>query len=76
MAQSQSKKTPKQILYSILPMTFGSILAAYALEVFLIPNQIIDGGVVGCAILLSKSLGKNLFYFFIFLLNIPFIALA
>jgi len=53
-------------------MFLGSILAAVGLEIFLVPNQIIDGGVVGISILLSH-VTKLPLSVFIFLLNIPFL---
>lgn len=37
------------------------MLAALALEVFLIPNRIIDGGITGISIILSFLTKKNIF---------------
>ena len=53
----------------------GSILAASGLEFFLIPNNIIDGGVVGISIMLSYLTHYPL-GLFILLLNIPFLILG
>jgi len=53
----------------------GSILAAVGLEIFLIPNNMIDGGVVGISIMLS-FLSQYPLGLFIFLLNIPFLVLG
>lgn len=53
----------------------GSIIAAFGLEEFLIPNQIIDGGVVGVAIVLSHVTNFP-FALYIILLNIPFLYLG
>jgi uncharacterized membrane-anchored protein YitT (DUF2179 family) len=50
----------------------GSVLAAVGLEIFLIPNQIIDGGVIGISIIAS-FLTKFPVGAFIFVLNIPFL---
>jgi uncharacterized membrane-anchored protein YitT (DUF2179 family) len=50
----------------------GSVVAATGLEFFLIPNQIIDGGVVGISILLSYISGINI-SFLLVLLNLPFL---
>ena len=41
-------------LISFIMLTVGAILAAYALETFLIPNTILDGGVTGISIIISK----------------------
>lgn len=50
----------------------GSILASVGLEIFLIPNQIIDGGVVGVSII-AAYLTRVPVGAFIFLLNLPFL---
>jgi len=50
----------------------GAIFAAIALEIFLVPNNIIDGGITGISIMLSYTL-KIPLGIFIFLLNIPFL---
>ncbi|MBQ6135577.1 MAG: YitT family protein [Bacilli bacterium] len=56
----------------IFILTLGAFLAALALELFLIPNTILDGGVTGIAILLHK-----IFHFplslLVIVLNIPFL---
>ena len=57
-------------------MFVGAFLAAYALEVVLLPNAIIDGGIIGVAILLSKAIGNNFLYPLVLLLNLPFILIA
>ena len=56
-------------------MTIGAFLAAFALECFLIPNQMIDGGVVGLSIMASYISKLNLGIFLV-VLNIPFVFLA
>ncbi|MDR3592918.1 MAG: YitT family protein [Negativicutes bacterium] len=53
----------------------GSVVAAAGLEFFLIPNQIIDGGIVGISILLSHTTGYSL-SIFIVVLNLPFLYLG
>lgn len=53
----------------------GAALAALGLEEFLVPNNIIDGGVVGIAIMLSYLTGWPLGAF-IFSLNLPFLLLS
>ncbi len=53
-------------------LSFGVILVAVGLEMFLVPNNIIDGGVIGVSIILSYLLKLPL-GLFIFLLNIPFL---
>ncbi|EPR13570.1 YitT family protein [Ruminiclostridium papyrosolvens] len=53
----------------------GSVLAATGLEIFLIPNNIIDGGIVGISIITSY-LTKLPVSLFIIVLNIPFLFLG
>lgn len=53
-------------------ITLGAILMAIALEVFLVPNDIIDGGITGISIVLSKLLSIKL-GILIFLINLPFL---
>lgn len=56
----------------ILMVIIGAIIFAIGLELFLVPNTIMDGGIVGISIILSHLTGlpTGLFIFFI---NIPFI---
>lgn len=56
-------------------MTIGALVAAFSLEAFLIPNQIIDGGIMGIAIMTSFKTHFPL-GLCIFALNLPFIFLA
>ena len=56
-------------------MTIGAVVAAFALEGFLIPNEIIDGGIMGIAIMTNFKTNFSLGWC-IFLLNLPFIFLA
>ncbi|MTT30628.1 DUF2179 domain-containing protein [Terrilactibacillus sp. BCM23-1] len=60
-----------QILMRSLFIIIGVTLEAVALEVFLVPNHIIDGGIVGISIMLSHLTGLQL-GIYLFLLNLPF----
>jgi uncharacterized membrane-anchored protein YitT (DUF2179 family) len=53
-------------------LLIGAVLAAVGLEIFLVPNKIIDGGVTGISIISSYLTGLPLGAF-IFLLNLPFL---
>ena len=70
MLKVKAQKTKRVI--SFIMLTFGSILAAFALETFLIPNTILDGGITGISIIISKltSLPVSLL---VLILNIPFV---
>lgn len=59
-------------LMSFFMLTFGAILAAFALDTFLIPNTILDGGITGISIIVSK-LTRVSISFLVLILNIPFI---
>jgi uncharacterized membrane-anchored protein YitT (DUF2179 family) len=73
--QGQIKKhqglSKTKILKRVLFIFIGAVLMAVGLEIFLVPNKVIDGGIVGISIILSHILGMKL-GLFIFLLNIPF----
>jgi uncharacterized membrane-anchored protein YitT (DUF2179 family) len=56
----------------ILFMILGSILAAIGLEIFLLPNNVIDGGMTGISIITSH-LTKVQLGIFIFIFNLPFV---
>lgn len=56
-------------------LIFGSFMAAIGLEIFLIPNNIIDGGIVGISIL-AGYLTHVPIGLYIFFLNIPFLILG
>ncbi len=57
---------------SLFLLTVGSILSAFALNTFLIPNTILDGGVTGIAIIISKMTKMSLSTL-VLVLNIPLI---
>lgn len=57
-------------------IALGAFLAAFSITVFLLPNSIIDGGIVGLAMICGQLFGKSLFPYFFVLLNLPFLYLA
>lgn len=65
----------KEMFINLVFCTLGAFLAAFALECFLVPNQIIDGGIVGISIMASYITKVNLGVFLV-ILNIPFLLLA
>lgn len=62
--------------YMYFSIAVGAFLAAFAIAVFLLPNNIIDGGIVGLAMIGGNIFGKSLFPYFFILLNLPFLFLA
>jgi len=69
------KNQVKREIIRYIFLFIGSILAAIGLEIFLIPNNIIDGGIVGISIIASY-LSKLPLSLFIVGLNIPFLFLG
>lgn len=67
----QREEILKKIM-DFLIITIGAVIAAFALGEFLVPNMILDGGVNGVSIMLSKVTGISI-SLFIMILNIPFI---
>lgn len=60
------------IINKVLLMILGSVFASIGLEIFLIPNAIIDGGITGISIMASHYTNLPL-GIFIFILNMPFL---
>jgi len=57
-------------------LAFGAFLAALSIRIFLVPNQLIDGGVVGVALIVARLWGDHLLSWTLLVLNLPFIYLA
>lgn len=57
-------------------MAVGAFLAAFAIDIFLIPNNLIDGGTVGLAMICSKVTAQSYLPIFLVLINFPFVLLA
>lgn len=64
-----------KFIKNIFFITFGAVVAAFALETFLVSNQIIDGGVIGISMIISHVTKWNL-GLLVIVLNTPFIILA
>ncbi|MBN2479140.1 MAG: YitT family protein [Parachlamydiales bacterium] len=74
-----TKKTPKtfwQFFSSILITAIGALLAAISIRIFLLPNKLIDGGVVGISLILARVFSDKYLSYFLVLLNLPFLYLA
>ena len=63
--------TKRKILFRALLITLGAVMMGVGLEIFLVPNNVIDGGITGISIMLSYITGWKLGTF-LFILNIPF----
>lgn len=72
-------KTKKEIILNYIKKfifwIIGAFIVAVALEMFLLPNKIIDGGVIGISMMISYITKWNL-GILIFCINIPFMLIA
>lgn len=72
-------KSKKELVVEFLKRSFfwtlGAFIVAVAFEMFLLPNKIIDGGVIGISMMASYVTNANLGVL-IFCINIPFVLLA
>lgn len=65
----------KREIASFLYLTIGAIFAAFAIEEFLVPVLVLDGGVVGVSMIISQLTGIKL-GILTFVLNIPFLIIG
>ncbi|BAH41921.1 conserved hypothetical membrane protein [Brevibacillus brevis NBRC 100599] len=63
------------MLKRVFGILIGASLFSVALEIFLVPNNIIDGGIVGISIITSHLSGIPLGVF-LFVLNLPFLIIG
>lgn len=71
----EKKKHVWKEIKDFIQLFIAGTLAAYSLEAILIPNNIMDGGIVGVSIILSALTGFSM-SLLIFILNIPFVLLS
>ena len=63
----------QRIILQGVQLLIGATIASIGLELFLIPNQVIDGGVVGLSIMGHYMFGNIPFGVFLVVLNLPFL---
>jgi uncharacterized membrane-anchored protein YitT (DUF2179 family) len=71
MAVSKKKRLLHEA-QQLLMIAVGAVIAGIGLELFLVPNDILDGGVIGLSII-AAALFKVPMSIFIVLLNLPFL---
>ncbi len=76
MEQKQHRKESAiHLIYRLVMIIFGAACAAVAIELFLMPNKIIDGGIIGISLILDY-LTPNIWWLsfstLVVILNIPF----
>lgn len=69
------KELLKIAFVRMLWITIGTLIAAFSLECILIPNDVIDGGIVGISIM-ANYLTKYPLGLFLIVLNLPFVVMA
>ena len=75
MAHQSKEPLIAQVMYYVWTLV-GAFIAALAVDVFFIPNNLFDGGTVGIAMLISTFVGKQFLPLLLIILNIPFIFMA
>jgi len=73
--KQNKRKFIKTEIKQIVMITIGAIIAAIGLEFFLVPNNILDGGVIGLSIIAAEITGLTMSIFLI-LLNLPFLVIG
>lgn len=72
MKKNHKKESFSHLIVRITLILIGATLAAISLELFLIPNAIIDGGIIGISLILNFLTGIP-FGILILLINLPFL---
>ncbi|MET3576078.1 YitT family protein [Bhargavaea ullalensis] len=72
---SRNKRVADSPVAQFIMITIGAVIAAIGLQLFLVPNEILDGGVIGLSIIFSEMTPLSLSVFIV-LLNIPFLFLG
>jgi uncharacterized membrane-anchored protein YitT (DUF2179 family) len=65
----------KSVLFRVLGLVLGSMIYSAGLNLFLVPNNVIDGGVVGVGLIMA-ALTSIPFSVWVVVLNIPFFYLG
>ena len=62
--------------YNILWIVIGAYIAAFSIKVFFLPNNLIDGGTVGIAMIVGRIIGPSWIPVLSCLFALPFVTLA
>jgi uncharacterized membrane-anchored protein YitT (DUF2179 family) len=71
VAATKKKRVIKEVTQLVM-ITIGAIIAAFGLDMFLVPNAILDGGVIGLSIIAAELTNISMSIFLI-LFNLPFL---
>jgi uncharacterized membrane-anchored protein YitT (DUF2179 family) len=75
LRKTHKKSSKIRIAKRSVFICLGALLVAVGLEIFLVPNHIIDGGITGISIITSHLTGLRL-GFFLFFFNLPFLLIG
>src|SRR5699024_11571576 len=59
MEKEHKREKSNHIIWKYIMLIIGATFAAIAIELFLVPNAIIDGGIIGVSLLLNNLTGIN-----------------
>jgi uncharacterized membrane-anchored protein YitT (DUF2179 family) len=81
LLSEKEKKTNKKVSFlpsikNCLRLIFGAFVAAFAIHVFFLPNDLFDGGIVGLAMIAGRITHNEYIPYFLILFNLPFFILA
>jgi uncharacterized membrane-anchored protein YitT (DUF2179 family) len=71
VAATKKKRIVKEVT-QLVTITIGAIIAAFGLDMFLVPNAILDGGVIGLSIIAAELTNISMSIFLI-VFNLPFL---
>ncbi len=74
--ETTTKKTTASHIMGYVWIALGSFLAAFAIKVFLTPNDLIDGGIIGISMIFGYIFGPNLLPYFLIVFTLPFLYMA
>ena len=72
MKKEHKKESHLHLVFRYIFMMLGASMAAASIELFLVPNSIIDGGIIGISLILNFITGIP-FGILILLINLPFL---
>ncbi|MBT2640978.1 YitT family protein [Bacillus sp. ISL-41] len=71
MATTKKKRIIKEVT-QLVTITIGAVIAAFGLDLFLVPNAILDGGVIGLSIIAAELTNISM-SIFLLVFNLPFL---
>lgn len=72
MPKQHKKASLSQIILKVIMIVIGAFLASASIELFLLPNELIDGGVIGISLILHHVVEQLSFGVLVVILNLPF----